>query len=418
MKLCDEYNCTMCGACIESCKKNAICFQRTETGFDIPRIDQNKCIECGACQLSCPVLNELPKYKFYPRAFLAYSLDECILRQSASGGVFRELANETINKGGVVVGAKWDKNFQVNLEVATNINEVAFFSGSKYVQSNHNNVYLKIKKFLDQGTNVLISALPCQIAGLRSFLKKEYNNLCTVDIVCHGCASGELFNSFIMKKSKELGTLEKINHTDKINGWTRMIQRTINYFDGEKSLYVDSHDDAYLDGFLSNLYFKEACYSCKFNQMPRVGDITLGDFFGIGTIKKAEHLNKMGVSQVIINTNKGWSIFCDCKERMYVEERELRECLYFNHNLWRSSIPNTRHKAFMEDYKCMDYAELEKKYFYSDVKKILGKKIRKVIKWLLGDKMTCKLMLVVYKKKGIIKQADNVIEMLKGQCDI
>lgn len=414
MILCDKDTCTMCGACVDSCSQNAITMERLKTGFSVPRIDEDLCIECGKCRKSCPVINDLSPSPYIPEAYLAFSNNERILKESASGGVFRELAEYIISQNGIVIGAAWDDMQNVNLCIADTLEEISKFSGSKYVQSNSNHIYSKIHKYLKEGIPVFICALPCQIAALKTYLKKDYKNLYTADIVCHGCASDELFKKYIeyFERKNNL-KIRSINHTDKVNGWTRLIQRTICFkTDSNKRIYKDSHEDPYLEGFLSNLYFKEACYTCRFNQMPRCGDITLGDYFGIGVLKRAKKLNKRGVSQIIVNSGKGKKLLSACKNNMYMEKRSIQECMYFNHNLWRASRPHSQHSEFMRDYEHLTYDELADKYFYQDEKGNLKRKIRKIVKKMLGERAVCLLMLFVYKINGTIDQVDAICKKL------
>ena len=202
-KLCDKKNCTGCMACYNICPRKAISIKEFK-GFYYPEIDDEKCINCGLCSKTCPALNKLEKNKpIDDKCFAILNKNIKIRNASSSGGVFYELAKSIINNNGVVYGASWDNSLVVNHIRVDNVSDIKLLQGSKYVQSNINNIYNLIKNDLDDKKKVLFSGVPCQISGLKLFLKKDYSNLYTVEVLCHGSSSPIIFEEhkkFIEKK--------------------------------------------------------------------------------------------------------------------------------------------------------------------------------------------------------------------------
>lgn len=416
--LCNENTCIGCGACQESCQKNCISMTLSEHGIAIPQIDESKCIHCNECVKSCPILNDMISIpRIYPQIYRSYIKNANVLKDSASGGIFTAFAQFILERGGVVCGAVMESDFTVKYKIITKACQLAAMRSSKYVQSLPDRNYAKIKIYLEEGKMVLFSGLPCHVAGLYQYLKQDYNNLYTIDIVCHGTSSTTLFQKYVKFTEKEYhDQLISINQTSKEKGWNILIPRTIQLkFESGKVIYRNSWEDFYLSRFLSNLFFKPACYHCKFATLPRVSDITLGDFFGIGTVKSAKNLNKYGESMVSVNTSKGNELFSFIENDIYSERRELKEVLYFNHNMWKPSKKNKYWQNFYTDMLDADYEKLKDKYFDSSKKTKFNILIRQLLKRMLGYKMVAKCMLFVYKRQGICDIADEIISNLHKQ---
>lgn len=414
MNLCNVTNCTMCGACSAVCPKNAISFQPTGTGFQVPVIDSDRCVECGKCEKACPTLTNHNSNKYCPKSYMAYCKDTEKIKYSASGGIFRALAEYIIiEKKGYVVGACYDPDLNAVLKMTNDLQEIQAFLGSKYVSSDTGNIYAQVKEVLQQEHYVFFTGLPCQVAGLLGYLEKPYEKLITADIICHGTASNELFHKYIAQKEQE--TQEKllsICHTSKdVAKWNPMIQKEIRFCYENHTEYVDSHDDSYLHLFLQNLFYKESCYQCHFNRLPRISDFTLGDYFGIGTIRKVKEIHPEGVSLLLANNEKALKLLPDLDPYLYYQERPLFESGIFNQHIWKSSKPHPLHTDFMEDYKHMSYEELEAKY-YSSPNTQSSNSIRAFIKKILGISGTCKLMYLIYEIKGIGRKYRKIIKDL------
>ncbi len=412
--LCSQEKCTLCGACEAVCPYNAISIatDRLETKVTI---NKALCTGCNKCKSVCPVLVPVKKQEKTPKAYAAYYNDSQKLKESASGAVFTVLAEKVLQGNGVVYGAKMCEDFVVRIERADSIDALKKLKGSKYVQSYTEKIYKRVKKDLDDGLTVLYSGLPCQIAGLYGFLGKDCERLCTVDIVCHGAPPGKLFTDYIsFYETKNQTRLADVQHRYKAKNWSKLIQPTPAYIDKSGSIRVaDQSKDIYLAAFSKGYTYRDSCYSCPFAAMPRMADITIGDFFGLGSIYPFKHKCKDGISQVIVNSKKGEILFESVGDKIFKEERTLYECLVFNHNLWKPSFKPPIHDLFMQDASKLSWNELEEKYF----KKSFGYKskafVRKLIKAILGPNLTSIGMYTAYKISGTAKNAKDISNKLE-----
>ena len=263
--------------------------------------------------------------------YVGYVKDNEIRVQSSSGGIFYLLSKYIIlSMHGVVFGARFDEKWNVEHGYCEKIEDVNNFMGSKYVQSDLKNVYIQTKDFLDQGRWVLFSGTPCQIYGLKAFLKDEYKTLLTMDFICHGVASPLTWEKYLREISKEK-EISSVNFRDKTNGW-RNYSLKINFSDGS-SYKQDLNHDYYMRGYLANIFLRPSCYCCIFKAIERKADITLGDFWGIDNMP--EVYNKEGVSVIFVHSELGQNVL-----QMIKGEVELWET-----NFWTAIDENS---AFMQ----------------------------------------------------------------------
>lgn len=342
--LCKKEECMGCAACEQICPHNAISMQFDEEGFIVPIIDESSCTKCGLCDKSCPILNKPKVYDIYPKAYAFYNKNEEELKKSASGGAFLVFAKKILEEGGVVFGAVYHKDFSVHITSARTYQELMPMLSSKYVESYTNNTYKEVKELLKSGTKVLYSGLPCQIAGLYSYLGSKINldNLYTLDLICHGKPSYKLLKLCIEYEEKKRGSkLLNINFRDKKNGLTKIISYS------QKLEFEDGVYYPKMDGFLYSFIFarisssrRESCFNCNYTIMPRTSDISIGDYFGYGVLRKygKSKFNNNGLSQVIINTKKGQDLLLSSFDQAVFEERHLEECLIFNDRLIENPI--------------------------------------------------------------------------------
>lgn len=309
----DKKDCCGCGACMNVCPKNAIRMAEDEVGFVYPEIDQNLCIGCGACKKACGYQMQ-PMMQKSEAVYAAASNDDNLLRKSASGGAFAVLAENVLKKGGVVYGAALPlengKLEPKHLRIDT-VERLTELQGSKYVQSAIGDTYAQAKKDLLDGKSVLFSGTPCQIAGLKQYLKKDYENLLTVDIICHGVPSKRFFQSFMEDYGKKLGgTITEFYFRDKSKGQgmiTRSVYKNKNGEQQEKIIVGNLL--SYFNFFLRSFTYRKNCYSCPFASEKRVGDLTLGDFWGFheeypSYDEKQGLSNGKGVSCILVNLQK------------------------------------------------------------------------------------------------------------------
>ena len=204
----DKKECCGCNACVQSCPKKCIVMARDEEGFLYPEVDYSQCVECGLCEKACPILNAEKKQDMVLKCYVAYAKDESIRLQSSSGGVFTLLAEAILQKQGIVFGASLDENMQVKHISIDNVADLSLLRGSKYVQSDIGNTYIEVKKNLENGRQVLFSGTACQIAGLKQYLRKDFENLYTIDILCHGVPSPKVWDLYLQWQKEEMQKAE------------------------------------------------------------------------------------------------------------------------------------------------------------------------------------------------------------------
>ena len=296
--------CCGCGACYNKCPVGAITMQENEEGFLVPVIDKNKCTNCGLCVKVCPSLNVQYNNTDKPECYAAMADDE-IRMKSSSGGIFTLLAEDILDKGGYVCGAAFDDNWDVHHIIVDNKNDLEKLRGSKYVQSDTEDCYKKIKKLLDEDKYVLFSGCPCQVAGLYSFLGKNYEKLYTMDLICHGSPSRKVWRRYL-QENFDVDDIKEVNFRDKsIFGWST----TMNiYFKNNKAYHSPHNVDPFYRGFVPCMILNKHCGICKYTKLPRQGDISLGDWWGIDKFKKGLNDGK-GTSQVLINSAKGKMLY-------------------------------------------------------------------------------------------------------------
>lgn len=291
--------CSGCGVCNNICPTSAISMEKNKDGFLYPHINKDKCVLCGLCSDRCPVLNPVYNNDKNPECHAIWAKDD-IRMQAASGGVFSAFANVILKRGGVIAGAAYNDDLSVSLITADDVSGLERIRSSKYMQANPEHVYKDIKKALDSHREVLFGGCPCQVAGLYSYLGKKYDKLYTMDLICHGIPSDKVFKKYI---DDEYGrdNVESIDFRAKeFYGWTSSI--TIKLKNGEIAR-KSSDTDSFYRAFLPCMSLRKSCSSCKFSCLPRQGDITIGDFWGISHYKK-ELNDKKGCSVILINMQR------------------------------------------------------------------------------------------------------------------
>lgn len=326
--------CSGCRACEQICPKNAISFHPDLEGFLQPHINEKLCINCGKCLSSCPI-NNIFIFKTHQKAFAAKINDKFLLQSSTSGGIFSALAIYHINNGGLVCGCATDEELMPYHTIIDNVNDLSLLRGSKYVQSNIGGIFKKVKNVLDSDRPVLFSGVPCQVAGLRNYLGRDYENLFCVDIICHGVPSRELYKRYLQwLGEKYSGKVVKYDFRNKRkHQWSLTLHCEIRK---ENSKIVEINKMASLDpyyyNFLQGTTYRESCYKCPYSQSHRAGDITLGDFWGIED-EYPQLFDINGVSAVIVNSNKGSTLLNKLHNEISVTEVSLNSIIVHNGNL-------------------------------------------------------------------------------------
>lgn len=354
----DKKNCCGCSACVQRCPKQCIRLEEDTEGFLYPQVDEETCIKCGLCEKVCPILNQADKLSVLEVLAVKNPNDEERMN-SSSGGVFLPLAREVINQGGVVFGAVYDESWEVHHVYAEKIEDVYPMMGSKYLQSKIGNSFKDAERFLKQGREVLFVGSPCQIAGLRTYLRnKQYSNLLAVDFLCHGVPSpgvwrrylAETYGGYDAKEQSRLQAtagknsvlLSSLNATSPIgdikfrdkreSGWKKyrfiVRQKSASKADQNTVLSSDIHyDNPFMQGFLSDIYLRPSCYACKCKNGVNHSDMTIADFWGINQIAP-EFDDDKGVGLVLLNTKKGEEYFS--RFPMDMMPSNLEKAHYYN----------------------------------------------------------------------------------------
>lgn len=349
MRITDERLCIGCTACMNVCPTNAIEFKENKNGFLIPVINQKTCNKCGQCKKVCPTLN-INKTQTVKNVYEGWILNEKNRMSSSSGGIFSAIAENVLEHGGFVCGAYMNSKHEVEHIIISEEKELYKLSGSKYVQSNLGKIFKEVKIILEKGKTVLFSGTPCQIAGLKSFLKKKYGNLITVDIICHGVPSPKVFKDYIEQIEKEKGKhVTTIYFKDKSEGWKNP-QFVIKSND-EIIKKCTIFDDIYGRSFLTNMILRESCYDCKYSTLNSQSDITLGDFWGEEKYNKNIDSFK-GISIIIVHTEKGNEIINILKKdriKLY-DNVPLELAINNNYPIALPSLKHTNSDEFFSEY--------------------------------------------------------------------
>jgi coenzyme F420-reducing hydrogenase beta subunit len=359
--------------------------QEDSEGFLYPKVDTEICNNCGMCDKVCPILNKTAK-KNNTKAYACMNSNLQQRVSGSSGGIFSLLAEAVVNKGGVVFGAGFNDNLVLEHSSAETLSDYKRFIGSKYVQSNILNTYKEAKEFLTHDRTVLFSGTPCQTNGLKYFLRRDYEKLIAVDIVCHGTPSPKVLKKYISEtENKFKKKIANIRFRDKVKGW-RQFSLTNVFEDGTSSSRTLAEDD-YLKGFLRNLYLRPSCHDCQCNGIYRCADITLADYWGEDP--GLSIYDDRGISLVLTHTKKGEDVFSAVSEKMEVKESDLDYAVKFNSPIVKSVPAHKNREKFFGDMEKLSLGKLIKKHTENRVVAITNKPvhiIKNIIKKIIRKK--------------------------------
>ena len=376
----NKVECCGCHACFNACPTGAIEMKEDEKGFKYPIINKSKCVDCGLCERVCPIIIS-KKIENKPNAYACFNKNDDIRKRSSSGGVFTLLATNIIKKGGIVFGATFDEEFNIKHIKIQNTDELDKLRGSKYVQSTIGDTYKQAKNALDKGIKVLFTGTPCQVEGLKAYLQKDYDNLYTQDIVCHGVPSPLVWKKYKeYRKQKDIQSLKPNNiyFRDKEKGWKNFGMK----FSYEDFVYFKTLDkDLFMQTFLQNLSLRDSCFECSFKKKNRIADITLADFWGINNIAPEMNDDK-GTSLVIINSEKGKKLFDEISNSIGFKKVDLEQAIKYNNAMIESVHKNPNREKFFEDLEKENFAVVAKRYIKktSIIIRVLRKIKRIIIK--------------------------------------
>lgn len=377
-QICDSGICTGCMACAASCPVDAITTTTDAFGFSIPQINPNICVNCKLCQRICPAINDV-RIANPINTYAASAKDYDILKHTSSGGLATLIAQSFLDDGGVVYGCDGTNIHHVNHRRITELTQLRFIQGSKYIQSDISNIYKEVLEDLKNDKNVLFIGLSCQVAGLNQYLKKEYSNFYTIDIVCHGAASQKMLSQDIIYHKERLNITSIKDVKFRIKSLDEKSTPQIRYglfFVGDEIRYsITGIDDPFTFGYANNQLFRDSCYNCKYTKTARVGDITLGDFWMLGSDSALK--NKLGVSLCITHTLKGEKLLKTIIDKIDIERRTLAEAVIGNPQLVCPSTPSQKLHYFRDLYVNQGLA---KAIYNTNRITILKIKVHKILK--------------------------------------
>lgn len=381
----DKSKCCGCCACVDVCAHHAITLKTDIEGFWYPKVDKEKCIECGLCEKVCPELHieELKKNDFNKPAHTIAAINKnmSVRWDSTSGGAFSALADVMYAQCGYVSGAVYNEDFSVSNYISNNPEDLIRLRSSKYLQSKAEGLYKQIRDLLRNGEKVLACGTPCQMAALRSFLRKDYENLIIVDFICRGVNSPKVYRKYLDSLEKQYGgKVIYVKAKNKELGWRNLTRKVV--FDNGKAYYGVLMDDDFRRGYHTNVFCRPSCYHCQYKGFPRTADITIADYWGIERVDKNLD-NNIGTSMILLNSKKGIEYFEMVKDKLEWEETNFDSILPGNIALRKSIEPaKIDRKTFFEDLDKGTFDDVVKKYFpQKDIKSLsLKQRIKNTIK--------------------------------------
>lgn len=377
----NKVDCCGCNACGDACAQGAITFKTDKEGFWYPEVDRQKCTDCHLCEKVCPIINvkELKKNDF-PQS-ICYAAEHKNLEvvfDSTSGGLFSALADIMYKCGGYVGGAVFNDDFSVRQYISNDKKDLPRLRSSKYLQSHLDGFYKQVRDLLRAGEKVLVCGSPCQMAAMRAFLRKDYDNLLIADYICRGTNSPKVWRKYLDTYEERYGSpVAYAKSKSKEYGWRNLTQKVI--LANGKAYYETKDQNNFTKGYLkTNVYCRPSCYDCKFKGFPRIADITLADFWGIEKIDKNFEKN-LGTSLVMINSKKGEVYFEEVKKRINYLEMPFEKSIAGNRALTHPLPPSkVDRSAFFDDLDKMSFTKLAEKYFKTPVPSFRQKIVNKI----------------------------------------
>ena len=366
--------CCGCGACVNVCPVNAISYSKDEFGFIIPNVNLDKCVSCGKCVRCCPYQNteERHEIEFTPVAYAALNNNPEIVKSSSSGGIFYSVAKDVIERQGVVFGAAMDDSFKVRHLCVENLTDLKKIQKSKYVQSFLGDTYAKVKSFLTDNRYVLFSGTPCQIAGLNSFLQnRKYENLLTIEVVCHGVPNQDLFDDYLRNLESKVGKIKEYTFRYKSKSDNGM--KWYSSYRTEKKRFIRNWpEDSYNYYYMQSLVYRDSCYTCKFANSKRNADITLCDYWHWSNLHKHDFKYSSSVSGIVVNTVKGLQIIKDLSSNLKLVKSDFNYLSSHNSCLIHPCGEKKDRLPLLLKWKQEGYAAIDDEF-----KKKYGKQILK-----------------------------------------
>ena len=376
----DYEKCTGCGACVQRCPKRCISWTEREFGFRYPQIDKDACVNCGQCEKVCPIDKAL-EVSAEQKAYAAVHKDDEVLAKSTSGGAFTAIADAVFAQGGIVYGAAMLDGMQVKHIRTSGKDDFEGLRSSKYLQSDTGTTYQMVEQDLKQGKTVLYSGTPCQIDGLKNFLGKDYENLYTVDIVCHGVGSQAYFDKYMDYARERYGKIKALRFRSKeYAGWS-CCGVVVASSDCLKKIPYRDFDNYYYSYFLSGDIYRKSCYSCKYANTNRVGDFTLGDYWGVEALNLPLQ-TKNGCSLLLVN-NRHAMLLLDEIESLDRVETTVEQAAHCNKQLNAPSKLMDSRQNRIGEYESMSGQQIQKEYLKNHRKTVVKGQLKALMPYKL-----------------------------------
>ena len=385
IRITNNSDCCGCESCKQICPKNSITMRRDAEGFLYPTVDMSSCIDCHLCERVCPMIIRGTERR--PLEVLAAkSCNEVVRLSSSSGGIFTPLAEHTLRRGGVVFGAKFNDKLYVEHTAIEDVEALSALRGSKYLQSIIGDSYKRAEEALKGGREVLFSGTPCQIAGLKCYLRREYESLLTVEVVCHGVPSPKVWQEYMDGLSAELkierSDIEAISFRDKSRGWKNFSFRVDYKREDSSHTFVEPfQSNTFMRGFLQNLYLRPSCHNCPARSGRSGADISIADHWGIERINPQLDDDK-GLGLLLINSERGKSAFEQIASEVEYATTPYAKALAYNPCIEHSVAEPKLRNSFWHSYEENGIAAIEatcSKLKVSIVRRAINK-LRRIIK--------------------------------------
>ena len=375
----EKTQCSGCGACVNICPTGAVTMEYDSEGFPYPAVDPARCVGCGKCEQHCPCLKEKKQPDAAtPRVWAVQAKDRDRRLNSSSGGLFLTAARYVIGCGGVVFGAAFTDSFELRHVEADCPEDLERLSGSKYLQSDIGLTYRKIGQYLKQGRPVLFSGTPCQVAGLKAFLARPYENLICTDFICHGVPSPRYWGQYVQYRANCAGSPPAaISFRDKARGWHEFSVRF--RFENGSEYSACHRQDPYMQLFLQDVDLRPSCYQCRFRTENRVSDLTMADFWAVRHFCP-ELDDDTGVSLAIVHSQQGEALLRALEDRLICRKIPFQAVLRGNGAMLRSPACPKSRKRFFEEKDLLTPPEAAKKFARPGLKQTAASTVRSVLR--------------------------------------
>lgn len=390
----NKVDCCGCNACGDICAHNAITYKTDIEGFWYPVVDSEKCVDCGLCEKVCPVINVDRLKKNDLEQSICYAAEHKNLEvvfDSTSGGLFSALAERMYSDGGYVGGAIYNDDFSVKHFISADNKDLPALRSSKYLQSSLEGFFVRVRELVKAGEKVLVCGTPCQMAALRAFLGRDYDNLVIADFICRGINSPKVMRKYLDTFEERYGSPVVYSKAkSKEYGWRNLTHKAI-LKDG-RAYYETRANNSFTKGYLhTNAFCRPSCYDCKFKDFPRMADITLADFWGIESVD--HYMEKdLGTSLVMLNSNKGVRFFEGVKSRINFVSVPFESILSGNPALTKPlGAPKVNRENFFKDLDDMSFTQVAEKYIKEEYQPSFKQKVRNKLHYFLFIKRKTQL---------------------------